>query len=73
MYTPATPNNISGSATGSITCPNDYQILYRYTIGGGPLPWTNVPDLAIGYGLSFSNGLPGDIEVRAGWQTLHHQ
>lgn len=41
-----------GSAVfGDTTSPGDYNDLFRYDIGSGPLPWSNAPNFAVNLGL----------------------
>jgi hypothetical protein len=41
----------------------DYNDINRYTIGAGPLPWTNSPDLSINLGISGIGTLADDMDV----------
>jgi hypothetical protein len=41
----------------------DVNNIVRYTIGAGPLPWTNAPDLAMNLGIASIADLDDDVEV----------
>src|ERR1019366_8094912 len=60
-----TPTNSGGipPALGYKTAAGTYNTIYRYTIGAGPLPYTNGPDLAIGLGLGSIRELVIDVAV----------
>lgn len=54
----------SGTTTGPSTSPGNYNCLYRYDIGAGPLPWNHAPNYAYTVGLS---GIPElNVEVDIG-------
>ncbi|HEY3863904.1 MAG TPA: hypothetical protein VGO59_18670 [Verrucomicrobiae bacterium] len=58
----------AANPTAQITAPPgsaggpSYNCIYRYTIGSGPLPWNNPPDLCVAEGLNIA-GLVGDQDV----------
>ncbi len=63
------PVDAAGSNTtvGYATAAGDYNNVYRYTIGSGPLPWSNAPDLAVNSQLPGIEGLDEDVDI--GTQT----
>jgi hypothetical protein len=61
----------SNTTLGFNTFAGDFNNVNSYTIGAGPLPWGNAPDLSVTLGLS-SLGYPSytlDIDVDIGSQT----
>lgn len=55
---------VPGSSTvGPNTVPGDYNCVYRFDIGSGPLPWNNPPNYAYTVGLSGIQGLRPEIEI----------
>lgn len=61
---PTTAQFGAGGMGGTPSGPGDFNELYRYDIGAGPLPWTNAPNLAINL------GLPGFFDSQIGDVTL---
>ena len=62
-----TGDNTLPVPTNSILGPNtsagQYNCIYRYTIGAGPLPWTNAPDYAYNEGLAGIATLRPELEI----------
>jgi hypothetical protein len=55
--------NGANTTLGYNAAPGNVNNLVRYTIGAGPLPWTNPPDLAMTLGIASIPDLDDDIDV----------
>ena len=58
MAVPATTTSL-----GPNTQSGNYNVLCRYDIGAGPLPWNHSPNYAYSLGISFLSGLTCDMDV----------
>ena len=53
----------ANTTLGYNTVAGDFNNLNRYTIGAGPLPWTNPPDLAINSCIPSIATLDFDVDI----------
>ncbi len=53
----------SGTTLGYNASVGDVNNIDRYTIGAGPLPWTNAPDLSMNLGIASIPDLDDDVDI----------